>query len=120
MIKMASECTSIFESDIVVNPCKNWRMAPRDKYGRALAYVFREPDDTFINGRLVEQGFARVKARASETAALQPLPCSPALAPPTGAVNRGPDLRPQTYKPNTRYEGLLTSLQSEAKAQRHG
>ena len=94
--------------------------APRDKYGRALAYVFREPDDTFINGRLVEQGFARVKARASETAALQPPPCSPSLAPPTGPVNRGPDLRPQTYKPNTRYEGLLTSLQSEAKAQRHG
>lgn len=60
--------------------------APRDKYGRALAYVFREPDDTFINGRLVEQGFARVK----------------------------------TYKPNTRYEGLLTSLQSEAKANRRG
>jgi hypothetical protein len=29
---MASECNSIFESDIVVNPCKNWRMAPRDKY----------------------------------------------------------------------------------------
>ena len=94
--------------------------APRDKYGRALAYVFREPDDTFINGRLVEQGFARVKARASETAALQPPPCSPALVAPTGPVNRGPDLRPQTYKPNTRYEGLLTSLQSEAKAQRHG
>lgn len=94
--------------------------APRDKYGRALAYVFREPDDTFINGRLVEQGFARVKARASETAALQPPPCSPSLAAPTGPVNRGPDLRPQTYKPNTRYEGLLTSLQSEAKAQRHG
>ena len=29
---MASECNSIFESDIVVNPCKNWRIAPRDKY----------------------------------------------------------------------------------------
>ena len=43
--------------------------APRDKYGRALAYVFREPDDTFINGRLVEQGFARVKARAPRAAA---------------------------------------------------
>ena len=50
--------------------------APRDKYGRALAYVFREPDDTFINGRLVEQGFARVKARAPES----PRACSRRLA----------------------------------------
>ena len=50
--------------------------APRDKYGRALAYVFREPDDTFINGRLVEQGFARVKARASRPTALEPQPHS--------------------------------------------
>ena len=30
--------------------------APEDKFGRTLAYVYREPDDLFINGRLVEQG----------------------------------------------------------------
>ena len=30
--------------------------APEDKYGRTLAYVYREPDDVFINGRLVEEG----------------------------------------------------------------
>lgn len=31
----------------------------RDKYGRLLAYVYREPDDVFINGVLIDEGFAR-------------------------------------------------------------
>ena len=29
---MASECNSIFESDIALNPCKNWRVAPQEQY----------------------------------------------------------------------------------------
>jgi len=32
LIKMASEYNSIFESDIALNPCKNWRVAPREQY----------------------------------------------------------------------------------------
>jgi micrococcal nuclease len=31
----------------------------RDRYGRLLAYVYREPDGTFVNGQLVRDGFAR-------------------------------------------------------------
>lgn len=32
---------------------------PRDRYGRLLAYVHREPDDVFVNERLLRGGFAR-------------------------------------------------------------
>ena len=59
---------------------------PRDRYDRALVYVYREPDDSFINAKLVEEGFARAKS----------------------------------YGKNVRYEGLLASLQQEAKAGRKG
>lgn len=59
---------------------------PQDRYGRALVYVYREPDDSFINGKLVEEGFARAKS----------------------------------YGKNIRYEGLLASLQQDAKAGRKG
>jgi micrococcal nuclease len=31
----------------------------RDRYGRLLAYVYREPDDVFVNEELVRQGYAR-------------------------------------------------------------
>jgi micrococcal nuclease len=31
----------------------------RDRYGRLLAYVYREPDGTFVNAQLVRDGFAR-------------------------------------------------------------
>ena len=31
----------------------------RDRYGRLLAYVYREPDGAFVNARLVADGFAR-------------------------------------------------------------
>ncbi len=34
-------------------------MQKRDKYGRLLAYVYRE-DGTFVNAWLVEHGFAMV------------------------------------------------------------
>jgi len=37
-------------------------VAPTDKYGRSLVYVYREPDYLFINGALVEGGFARAKS----------------------------------------------------------
>lgn len=33
---------------------------PRDKYGRTLAYVYRSPDNAFINLDLVRDGYARV------------------------------------------------------------
>jgi micrococcal nuclease len=31
----------------------------RDRYGRLLAYVYREPDGLFVNAALVRDGFAR-------------------------------------------------------------
>jgi micrococcal nuclease len=31
----------------------------RDRYGRLLAYVYREPDGTFVNAQLVRDGYAR-------------------------------------------------------------
>ncbi|HEU4974990.1 MAG TPA: thermonuclease family protein [Baekduia sp.] len=30
----------------------------RDRYGRMLAYVYREPDDLFVNAALVQRGYA--------------------------------------------------------------
>lgn len=32
---------------------------PRDRYGRLLAYVYRERDGRFVNARLLEGGYAR-------------------------------------------------------------
>jgi micrococcal nuclease len=32
----------------------------RDRYGRMLAYVYREPDGLFVNAELVRRGYARV------------------------------------------------------------
>ena len=32
---------------------------PRDRYGRLLAYVYRAPDDLFVNAQLVREGAAR-------------------------------------------------------------
>jgi micrococcal nuclease len=32
---------------------------PRDRYGRLLAYVYREPDGLFVNEQLVRAGYAR-------------------------------------------------------------
>jgi micrococcal nuclease len=31
-----------------------------DKYGRLLAYVYRQPDGLFLNATLVEEGYAMV------------------------------------------------------------
>jgi micrococcal nuclease len=31
----------------------------RDRYGRLLAYVYREPDGLFVNAELVRRGYAR-------------------------------------------------------------
>ncbi|MGZ6695664.1 MAG: thermonuclease family protein [Solirubrobacteraceae bacterium] len=31
----------------------------RDRYGRLLAYVYREPDGAFVNAALVREGYAR-------------------------------------------------------------
>jgi micrococcal nuclease len=31
----------------------------RDRYGRLLAYVYREPDGAFVNAELVRDGYAR-------------------------------------------------------------
>jgi micrococcal nuclease len=31
----------------------------RDRFGRVLAYVYREPDGLFVNARLVRDGYAR-------------------------------------------------------------
>jgi micrococcal nuclease len=48
----------------------------RDRYGRLLAYVYREPDGAFVNARLVRDGYARTLtippnvAHASEFARL--------------------------------------------------
>src|SRR5690242_5395513 len=32
----------------------------RDRYGRMLAYVYREPDGLFVNAELVRRGYARL------------------------------------------------------------
>jgi micrococcal nuclease len=32
----------------------------RDRYGRLLAYVYREPDGLFVNAELVRRGYARL------------------------------------------------------------
>lgn len=32
----------------------------RDRYGRLLAYVYREPDRLFVNAELVRRGYARI------------------------------------------------------------
>ncbi len=32
----------------------------RDRYGRLLAYVYREPDGLFVNAELVRRGYARI------------------------------------------------------------
>ena len=31
----------------------------RDRYGRLLAYVYREPDGLFVNAKLVRRGYAQ-------------------------------------------------------------
>jgi micrococcal nuclease len=36
---------------------------PRDRYGRVLAYVFRQPDEFFLNAELLKQGYAYAYTR---------------------------------------------------------
>lgn len=38
-----------------------------DRYGRSLVYVYRQPDDAFINGELVQRGFARARSYKPNT-----------------------------------------------------
>jgi micrococcal nuclease len=40
----------------------------RDRYGRLLAYVYREPDGAFVNARLVRDGYARTLTIAPNVA----------------------------------------------------
>jgi micrococcal nuclease len=40
----------------------------RDRYGRLLAYVYREPDGAFVNAQLVRGGYARTLAIAPNVA----------------------------------------------------
>jgi micrococcal nuclease len=40
----------------------------RDRYGRLLAYVYREPDGAFVNARLVRDGYARTLSIAPNVA----------------------------------------------------
>ena len=39
----------------------------RDRYGRLLAYVYRDRDGLFINAELVRRGYARAYAFAPNT-----------------------------------------------------
>jgi len=41
---------------------------PRDRYGRLLAYVYREPDGAFVNAQLVRDGYARTLSIAPNVA----------------------------------------------------
>jgi micrococcal nuclease len=43
----------------------------RDRYGRLLAYVYREPDGAFVNARLVRDGYARTLTIAPNVAHAQ-------------------------------------------------
>jgi micrococcal nuclease len=36
-------------------------VSERDRYGRLLAYVYRDEDDLFVNEALVRDGFAHAK-----------------------------------------------------------
>jgi micrococcal nuclease len=40
----------------------------RDRYGRLLAYVYREPEGTFVNAELVRDGYARTLTIAPNVA----------------------------------------------------
>ena len=40
----------------------------RDRYGRLLAYVYREPDGAFVNAQLVREGYARTLTIAPNVA----------------------------------------------------
>ena len=40
----------------------------RDRYGRLLAYVYREPDGAFVNAQLVRDGYARTMTIAPNVA----------------------------------------------------
>jgi micrococcal nuclease len=40
----------------------------RDRYGRLLAYVYREPDGAFVNAQLVRDGYARTLSIAPNVA----------------------------------------------------
>jgi micrococcal nuclease len=40
----------------------------RDRYGRVLAYVYREPDGAFVNAQLVREGYARTLTIAPNVA----------------------------------------------------
>jgi len=40
----------------------------RDRYGRVLAYVYREPDGAFVNAQLVRDGYARTLTIAPNVA----------------------------------------------------
>jgi micrococcal nuclease len=40
----------------------------RDRYGRLLAYVYREPDGAFVNAQLVRAGYARTLTIAPNVA----------------------------------------------------
>jgi micrococcal nuclease len=40
----------------------------RDRYGRLLAYVYREPDGAFVNAQLVRDGYARILSIAPNVA----------------------------------------------------
>ena len=40
----------------------------RDRYGRLLAYVYREPDGAFVNAQLVREGYARTMTIAPNVA----------------------------------------------------
>jgi micrococcal nuclease len=42
--------------------------AERDRYGRLLAYVYREPDGAFVNAHLVRDGYARTLTIAPNVA----------------------------------------------------
>jgi micrococcal nuclease len=40
----------------------------RDRYGRLLAYVYREPDGSFVNAQLVRDGYTRTLTTAPNVA----------------------------------------------------
>ena len=45
----------------------------RDRYGRLLAYVYREPDGAFVNAQLVRDGYARTLHDRAQRGACGPV-----------------------------------------------
>jgi len=94
----------------------------RDRYGRLLAYVYRDTDDTFVNLVLAQEGFAEStrtrripRTRASSTPPRPtPRPTTSVCGPPAAAPTPPPDricgpIRAPSAQARPQISGLVAS-----------